>query len=73
MTAPTKPDEKVVIDGFNRLIRNQRNLHRVRVTPATSRDDLNQALRIAAGHEPQHAEEESEPGTYPWKSLEGPE
>ncbi len=63
----TKPNEKATIGAFNQLIRNQRDLRRVQVTSVTSRDDLNQALRIAAGREPQHAEEES--GTYPWRSL----
>jgi hypothetical protein len=70
----TENDQKATIDAFNQLIRNQRDLRRVRVTSATSRNDLNDALRIAAGHDPQHAEEES--GTYPWKSLtsrEGPD
>jgi hypothetical protein len=62
-------DQKPTIGAFNQLIRNQRNLRRVRVTPATSRDALNDALRRAAGHEPQHAEEEPESGTYPWRSL----
>ena len=61
-----KPDQKVTIDAFNQLIRNQRDLRRVRVSPSTSRDDLNNALRVAAGREPQHAEES---GTYPWRSL----
>ncbi len=60
-------DQKATIDAFNQLIRNQRDLRRVRVTPATSRDALNDALRRAAGRDPQH-EEESE-GTYPWRSL----
>ncbi len=73
MTDTAKPDQKATIGAFNQLLRNQRNLHRVQVSPSTSRADLNDALRIAAGREPQHAEEESEPGTYPWKSLEGPE
>jgi len=63
-----KPDQKVTIDAFNQLIRNQRDLRRVRVSPSTSRDDLNNALRVAAGREPQHAEEESE-GSFPWRSL----
>jgi hypothetical protein len=62
-----KPDQKVTIGAFNQLIRNQRDLRRVRVTSATSRDSLNAALRRAAGREPQ-PEEESE-GTYPWRSL----
>jgi hypothetical protein len=68
MTDTTKPDQKATIDAFNQLIRNQRDLRRVRVTSATSRDDLNDALRRAAGHDPQH-EEESEPGSFPWRSL----
>ncbi len=70
MTDTSKPDEKAIIGGFNQLIRNQRNLHRVRVTPATSRADLNDALRVAAGREPQHAEAEPQSGTYPWRSLQ---
>ncbi len=64
-----KPDEKEVISSFNQLIRDQRDLRLVRVSPSTSRADLNDALRIAAGHDPQHAEEEPESGTYPWRSL----
>jgi hypothetical protein len=66
----TEPDEKVIIGAFNQLIRNQRNLRLVRVSPATSRDSLNDALRRAAGHEPQHTEEEPEPQTFPWRSLQ---
>ncbi len=64
---PTDP--KATIEAFNQLIRNQRNLRRVRVTPATSRADLNDALRRAAGHDPQHTKEEPEPGIFPWRSL----
>jgi hypothetical protein len=67
MTDTSKPDEKATIGAFNQLIRDQRNLRHVRVTPATSTTVLNDALRVAAGHEPQ-LEEESE-GTYPWRSL----
>ncbi len=67
MTDTSKPDQKATIASFNRLIRDQRDLRRVRVTPATSRDDLNDALRRAAGREP-HAEEE--PQTFPWRSLQ---
>jgi hypothetical protein len=70
MTDTTKPDEKAIIGGFNQLIRNQRNLRRVRVSSSTSRADLNDALRIAAGHEPQHTDEEPEPQTFPWRSLQ---
>jgi hypothetical protein len=74
MSDSQKPtDQKATIGAFNQLIRNQRNLRRVRVTRATSRADLNDALRIAAGHDPQHTDEEPEPGTFPWRSLEGPE
>jgi hypothetical protein len=62
-----KPDQKATIGAFNQLIRDQRDLRRVRVTAATSRDALNDALSRAAGHDPQHTEEES--GTHPWKSL----
>jgi hypothetical protein len=67
MTDTAKTDQKEVIGAFNQLIRNQRDLRRVRVSPSMSRDALNDALRRAAGREP-HAEEESE-GTYPWRSL----
>jgi hypothetical protein len=67
MTDTTKPDQKATIGAFNQLIRNQRDLRRVRVTPATSRNDLNDALRRAAGHE--HQPEEESEGTYPWRSL----
>jgi hypothetical protein len=66
----TKPDQKATIGAFNQLIRNQRNLRRVRVTSATSTTALNDALHRAAGHEPQHAEEEPESGIYPWRSLQ---
>ncbi len=69
MTDTTKPDPKEVSASFNELLRNQRDLRRVRATPATSRD----ALRVAAGHEQHHSDEEPEPGTHPWRSLEGPE
>ncbi len=62
-----KPDPKVVIASFNQLVRNERNRRRVQIGPATSRDSLNDALRAAAGHDPQHTEEES--GTHPWRSL----
>ncbi len=67
MTDITKPDEKVTIGAFNQLIRNQRDRRRVRVSPSTSRDELNAALRRAAGHE--HQPEEESEGTYPWRSL----
>ena len=73
-----KPDEKVVISAFNQLVRDEHARHRVHWRPSSSsdpdvqradRDRLNDALRVAAGHEPQHAEEEPESGTYPWRSL----
>ncbi len=66
MTDEQKPDPKEVIGAFNQLIRNQRNLRRVQVSPSTSRNDLNNAVRIAAGREPQH---EEEPESFPWRSL----
>jgi hypothetical protein len=69
MTDTSKTDEKVVIGAFNEAIRGQRNLRRVQVGPATSRNDLNDALRRAAGREP-HVEEEPESGIYPWRSLQ---
>ncbi len=62
-----KPDQKATIGAFNQLIRNQRNLHRVQVSPSTSRDSLNASLRRAAGHDPQP---EEEPQTFPWRSLQ---
>jgi hypothetical protein len=61
--------QKAIIASFDRQIRDEHSRHRVRVTAATSRDALNRALRIAAGRDPQHAEEEPESGTYPWRSL----
>jgi hypothetical protein len=53
-------------------------MNRVDWIPSTSldpaerrkdRDSLNDAIRIAGGHDPQHAEDGPEPGTHPWKSL----
>jgi hypothetical protein len=63
-------DQKAVISSFNQLVRDEHSRHRVQVTAATSRDDLNDALRIAAGRGPQHAEAEPAPQSFPWKSLE---
>ncbi len=73
MTDEQKTDQKAIIGGFNQLVRDERSRHRVQVTAATSRDSLNRELRRAAGREPQHAEGAPEPGSFPWKSLEGPE
>ncbi len=71
MSDDKKPtDQKATISQFNRQIRDEHSRHRVQVTPATSRNELNNALRIAAGREPQpEEEEEPESGTYPWRSL----
>jgi len=69
MTGTTKTtDQQPTVSAFNQLVRDERSRHRVQVTAATSRDDLNNALRIAAGREPQH-EAEPQSGTYPWRSL----
>jgi hypothetical protein len=62
-------DQEATVSAFNEAIRAERSRHRVQVTSATSRDALNQALRIAAGREPQHAEEEPQSGSFPWRSL----
>jgi len=62
-------DPKAVGQAFSQMIRDQRNLQRVRVTPATSRDSLNAALRVAGGRDPQHREEELAT-PFPWKSLQ---
>ncbi len=70
MTDTSKPtDQQPTVSAFNQLVRDERSRHRVQVGPATSRDALNDALRRAAGHEPQHTEEAPESGTYPWRSL----
>ncbi len=69
MTDQPKPDPNAVIASFNQSICDQRNLHRVQVTPSMSRDALNAALRVAGGHHPQHTDEAPEPGTHPWRSL----
>jgi hypothetical protein len=69
MTDEQRPDPKVTIGAFNEAIRAERSRHRVQVGPSMSRDSLNAALRVAAGHEPQHSEEEPEPGSFPWRSL----
>ena len=63
-------DPKAVGQAFSQMIRDQRNLQRVRVTPATSRDSLNAALRVAGGHQPQHEEDEPLATPFPWKSLQ---
>ncbi len=68
MTDTTKPtDEKATVSAFNEAIRAERSRHRVQVTRSMTRDSLNNALRAAAGREPQHAEESE--GSYPWRSL----
>jgi len=78
MSDPKPNDPKAVVQGFNQLLRDERARNRVHWRPSSSsdpdvqradRDRLNDALRVAAGHEPQHAEEEPESGTYPWRSL----
>jgi hypothetical protein len=77
----TETDQKATVSAFNQLVRGEHARHRVHWRPSSSsdpdvqradRDSLNDALRIAAGRDPQHAEEEPE-GTFPWRSLEGPE
>ncbi len=70
MSDSQKPTADEAIAAFNASLRDQRNHHRVQVTPSMSRSALNAALRTAAGHDPQHADEEPEPGSHPWKSLQ---
>ncbi len=72
MTDSQKPvDPKAVGQAFSQMIRDQRNLQRVRVTPATSLDSLNDALRRAGGREEDGGDDgPDEPGSYPWRSLQ---
>ncbi len=75
MTDPQKPDARAVSDW----IRDQRSARRVNVTqvgarldPAAQRadrDNLNDAIRRAGGHVPQHTDDATTAGTYPWGSL----
>ncbi len=76
MTDQKRPDPKEVISSFNQLIRDQRASRRVSWTPSSSldpevqradRNALNDALRVAGGHDPQH--EGQEQGALSWKSL----
>jgi hypothetical protein len=69
MSDSQKPDSKAVIAAFNESLRDQRNHHHIRVTPSMSRDALNDALRIAAGRDPQHEGPEPE-APFPWRSLQ---
>ncbi len=74
--APQKPDARAVSDW----IRDQRSERRVNVSqrgarldPAVQRADrnnLNDAIRRAGGHDPQHNTDEPGDGQqYPWGSL----
>jgi len=82
MSDPKPNDPKAVVQGFNQLLRAERTRNRVNWTPSTSLDPavqradrqaLNDALRKAGGHEPQHEEADPEPQTFPWRSLDGAE
>ncbi len=76
MSDPQKPDARAVSDW----IRDQRSARRVNVSqrgplldPADRRADrnsLNDAIRRAGGHDPQHnTDDATTEGTFPWGSL----
>jgi hypothetical protein len=79
MSENEKPtDRQAAQNAFNELLRTSRNGTRVKWVPSSSadpavqradRDALNDALRRAGGHKPQHEEADPEPQTFPWKSL----
>ncbi len=75
-----KPADRRQVDrALSDLFRVRHNANRVHWVQSTSldpavrrqdRDDLNAALRRAAGHTPpDDAGDEQEPGSYPWRSL----
>ncbi len=71
-------DPKAAQTAFNQLLRDSHSAGCVHWVPSTSLDpavraqdraDLNDALRKAGGHQPQHEDVDPEPQTFPWKSL----
>ncbi len=68
-----KPTDHTAINAAFRFRPNRVNwVQSTSLDPAVraqDRADLNDALRKAGGHQPQHEDVDPEPQTFPWKSL----